>query len=197
MLAFLLAEDAADIHPRGQVRLHLLILFPRTFSDISRTSQGYPLYCSSRSTCIFSFWELPLVFVEVTWESGLDVQKKSSWMPIFLWFFSDLVDRPAIAKFPRPDPNSDCHLCQSLEENVWLDYLWCHHARQRTQTNQRLLIGKQLFRHCLCRWHSCQFEQQIRIIMSQMKLAWISEENFNQPLPLIKKQHFQKNVSSM
>ena len=34
MLAFLLPEDAADIHPRGQIRLHLLIFF-------SATSRGH------------------------------------------------------------------------------------------------------------------------------------------------------------
>ena len=38
MLAFLLPEDAADIHPRGQVRLHLLIFF---FRGHFRTSRGH------------------------------------------------------------------------------------------------------------------------------------------------------------
>ncbi len=42
MLAFLLPEDAADIHPRGQVRLHLLIFFSadifRHLADIARMS---------------------------------------------------------------------------------------------------------------------------------------------------------------
>ena len=38
MLAFLLPEDAADIHPCGQVRLHLLFFF---FRGHFRTSRGH------------------------------------------------------------------------------------------------------------------------------------------------------------
>ena len=86
--------------------------FPRTFSDISRTSRGCPLYCSSQSTCIYlnsgnyhcsgyyKGYIETVIFMSAC--NRLGCQYAS--LTLF-----DLVQtkfaRPAIAKFPRPHQN--------------------------------------------------------------------------------------------
>ena len=157
MLAFLLPKMPRTSIPADKLGCTYRYFFPRTFSDISRTSRGCPLYCSSKETKLYC--------------------------------------RTQIATFAN-------HLKQTYGLLAF-DVAIARQGAQTWQTNQKFLTGKQLFRHCLCRWHSCQLEPQNRDhhkFMLQIKVEWISDENFNQPFHSSKKWHFKKkrkfNVSS-